>query len=227
MLIVGLGGGTAAAFVPPSIEQVDVFELEPAVVEANVRVRELRERDPLADPRINIILNDGRNGLALTTKNYDLIVSQPSHPWTAGASHLYTVEFNQIVDRRLRPGGVFLQWMDAHYVDDSLLKAMAAGLRETFGFVRLYQPSRGGLMFLASDEPIAPEKMVPTNFLSAPAMKSYYGTFGINTPTDLLALLRLDEESVCRICVEHGTDHRRTKSAGNEISFPVGFSRKG
>ena len=34
--------------------------------------------------------NDARNALALSARRYDIIVSQPSHPWPAGASHLYT-----------------------------------------------------------------------------------------------------------------------------------------
>ena len=32
---------------------------------------------------------------------YGAIVSQPSHPWTAGASHLYTRDFFQQVRERL------------------------------------------------------------------------------------------------------------------------------
>lgn len=55
------------------------------MVEANRVVANFRERNPLADPRIHIILNDARNALALTDKKYDAIVSQPSHPWTEGA----------------------------------------------------------------------------------------------------------------------------------------------
>ena len=47
MLIIGLGGGAAASFVPPSVKEVDVFELEPAVVEANRAIRYVRRRDPL------------------------------------------------------------------------------------------------------------------------------------------------------------------------------------
>ena len=38
-------------------------------------------------------MNDARSALLLTRENFDAIVSQPSHPWTAAASHLYTKEF--------------------------------------------------------------------------------------------------------------------------------------
>jgi spermidine synthase len=117
MLVVGFGGGVAPAYAPQSIRKIDVFELEEGVIEANRVVSRERERDPLRDPRINVILNDGRSGLALTGKAYDVIVSQPSHPWTAGASHLYTQEFAEIVREHLTPQGVFVLWMDCQFID--------------------------------------------------------------------------------------------------------------
>ena len=85
MLVVGYGGGVALEGVPPSMESVDVVELEPEVIAANRRLAGLRDVDPLKDPRFNIVINDARNALRLTGQTYDAIVSQPSHPWTAGA----------------------------------------------------------------------------------------------------------------------------------------------
>ncbi|MGE4657860.1 MAG: fused MFS/spermidine synthase, partial [Gammaproteobacteria bacterium] len=93
MLIIGFGAGVAVEGVPASLESVDVIELEPKVIEANRLIGSERQIDPLVDPRINVVINDARSALYLTSKHYDAIVSQPSHPWTAGASHLYTREF--------------------------------------------------------------------------------------------------------------------------------------
>ena len=109
MMIIGLGGGGTASGIPPSMKEVDVVELSATVIEANRAVAELRQHDPLQDPRIRLIVNDARSALTLTSRQYDSIVSQPSHPWTAGASHLYTREFCEIAKQHLRPGGVFLQ----------------------------------------------------------------------------------------------------------------------
>jgi hypothetical protein len=196
MLIVGLGGGTAASFVPPSVNQIDVFELEPAVVKANESIRDLRRLDPLADSRVNIVLNDGRNGLLLTRKRYDAIVSQPSHPWTAGASHLYTREFDQIARDHLLPGGIFLQWMGAEFVDAELLRSMAASLLDVFPHVRLYEPTRRSLMFVASDQPIEPERIEQPKLKVDPRDERFYRAFGMVKPTDLLALLKMDEAAL-------------------------------
>ena len=133
---------------------VDAVELEPEVIEANRLVSSMRDVDPLADPGINIVINDARNALRLTRKSYDAIVSQPSHPWTAGASHLFTREFAADVRSHLNEGGVFLQWMNGEFVDEPLLRTLAATLLAEFQYVRLYRPSLRVLMFLASDAPL-------------------------------------------------------------------------
>ena len=63
MLIVGFGGGVVVEGVPPSVEQVDVIELEPKVIEANEATKRLRKRSPLDDPRVRLIVNDARGAL--------------------------------------------------------------------------------------------------------------------------------------------------------------------
>ena len=132
MLIVGYGGGVVIEGVPPSVRSVDVIELEPQVIEANRATRALRKRDPLADPRVHLISNDARGALSLTARKYDAIVSQPSHPWTAGASHLYTLEFMQQARDHLNDGGVFVQWMNVTFMDEALLRSLTATLLTVF-----------------------------------------------------------------------------------------------
>ena len=154
MLVAGFGGGVVVENLPPSIEYVDVVELEPKVIEANRAVANVRQFDPLADDRVNIIYNDARNALHLTDndKKYDIIVSQPSHPWTAGASHLYTEEYIQLVEDHLEESGVFLQWMNTSFVDTYLLKSLSATLANVFDHVQVYQLSSRSLYFLASNK---------------------------------------------------------------------------
>lgn len=204
MLVIGLGGGSAVEQVAPSVKSIDVIELEPAVIEANRRVSTLRTRDPFEDPRIRLIINDGRNALSRTSKKYDAIVSQPSHPWTAGASHLYTREFADQVSARLNENGIFLQWMASDFVDPTLVASMAATLRDVYPHVRLYEPFLGTLLFVASNQPVTPENATSADATSAegidanlcvvaPEDREYYRRFGVITKTHLFALLSVDE----------------------------------
>jgi spermidine synthase len=191
MLVVGLGGGVLLEALPSMIESVDVVELEPEVIRANRAIASQRRRDPLSDARVTLTVNDARSSLLLTEKRYDAIVSQPSHPWTGGASHLYTREFFELVRERLAPAGILVQWMALSFVDDSLLRTLVATLVEVFPHVRVYHPDTGGLLFLASDRPLAVEANAGRAIASAPDDFAELGVFG---PEDVAAALVLDEE---------------------------------
>ena len=196
MLVVGFGGGVALEGVPPSVESVDVVELEPEVIAANRQLEGLRNVNPLADPRFNIVINDARNALRLTGKSYDAIVSQPSHPWTAGASHLFTREFAADVRSKLNPGGVFLQWMNGEFVDEPLLRTLAATLLAEFEHVRLYNPSSTVLFFLASDAPLDAELAAARTGRPFSDHPLHYSGFGLHSAEDLLVALALDEQGI-------------------------------
>jgi len=193
MLVVGFGGGVIIDGVPPSVSSVDVIELEPTVIDANRALRHERKRDPLSDPRVRIVLNDARGALALTTKQYDVVVSQPSHPWTAGSSHLYTREFMQQVKAHLNAGGVFVQWMNISFLDEALLRSLAATFVDVFKELRIYRPDPNTLVFVASDSPLrAVEDIERTRAILAGA-PSHYARFGIEVPEDLVAALAVDQ----------------------------------
>jgi len=192
MLIVGFGGGVVAEEIPSSITEIDIVELEPKVLEANRSVSDDRSIDPLLDPRIKLVTNDARNALRLTEKRYDAIVSQPSHPWTAGASHLYTREFMQLVRSRLTSEGVFLQWMNTQFVSEPLLKSLVATILDVFPHVRAYQFEENVLFFLASDTEIEPEAHI---LATGEPFKSHSEAFkrkGIGSVQDLIAALAWD-----------------------------------
>ncbi|MYF70690.1 MAG: hypothetical protein F4181_12355 [Proteobacteria bacterium] len=196
MLVVGFGGGVALEGVPATVASVDVVELEPEVIEANRLLSGLRDADPLADPRVNIAINDARNALKLTRKSYDAIVSQPSHPWTAGASHLFTREFAADVRSHLNDGGVFLQWMNSEFVDEALLRTLAATLLAEFEYVRLYHPWSRVLMFLASDAPLDVELGIARTGRPIIEDVPHFSRMGIYGVEDLLASLAIDEQGM-------------------------------
>ncbi|MAS92934.1 MAG: hypothetical protein CMO55_07020 [Verrucomicrobiales bacterium] len=152
MMVVGLGGGLAVESVPGSIKKIEVVELEPEVVAANRVVAEERLKDPLSDPRVRIRLEDARSALRLSEEKFDIVVSQPSHPFTSGSSHLYTKEFFELVQSRLRPQGSFVQWMGGSLVDEKLFLSLLASLGSVFENVEVYLPKNGGgVVFLARD----------------------------------------------------------------------------
>jgi predicted membrane-bound spermidine synthase len=192
MLVVGFGAGTALEAVSRTLERIDVIELEPEVIAVNRLMQRGRAVDPLSDPRVHVHLNDARGALVLTERRYDTIVSQPSHPWTAGASHLYTREFFALVRERLAPGGVFVQWIELNYVDEPLFKSLIATLLDVFPNVRVYRPVyRSGVLFVSSDAPLPIEE---TAARAIPASPDTFADAGVQAPEDVAAAVALDEE---------------------------------
>ncbi|MEM6455102.1 MAG: fused MFS/spermidine synthase, partial [Acidobacteriota bacterium] len=199
MLIVGLGGGLTVEAVPASVADVHVVELEPEVVAANRQLAGERARDPLDDPRVTVHLNDARGALMLTGRTFDAIVSQPSHPWTAGASHLFTREFFALVDAHLAPDGVFVQWIGLRFVDASLLRSLIATLLDVFPHVEVYEPSPGGsLIFLAGQQALEVAPKAAALMRSDDPARAAWLRLGMAAPEDFLAAQRFDVDAARR-----------------------------
>ncbi len=189
LVVVGLGGGVVVENVPESVERIHVVELEAEVVAANEYMAPRRAIDPLADPRVEIVENDARTALLLSGERYDAIVAQASHPWTAGSAHLYTREFFSLAASRMRPGGVFVQWMGAAFVDESLLRTLVATLVETWPYVRVYRPYAANFLFVASAQPFPDDEAVSAFHATHPSAARLAGLL---RPDDLAAALYLD-----------------------------------
>jgi spermidine synthase len=195
-LIVGLGTGSAVTGVPRTVAQIDVIELEPSVIDANVSISEWRKYQPLSDPRVSIIVNDARSALALTDKRYDIVVSQPSHPWSAGASHLYTREYMRLVAEHLTEDGVFLQWINTQFLDEALLKSLCATILDVYPHVRVYQWSPQVIFFLAAQQPLDVEKDILTTGRPFRDDPLFYLELGVAAVEDVIASLMMDAEGV-------------------------------
>ena len=132
ILIIGLGSGmTLAAAERHPAQAIDIVELEPAVVRAS-KLFEPFTGDVLADPRVDLIIADGRNHLALSDRQYDVIISEPSNVWVSGMANLFTQEFYKLARNRLRPGGLMAQWVQAYSMDSADFKMMVRTFQTVF-----------------------------------------------------------------------------------------------
>lgn len=194
MLVIGLGAGAALETVPSTVQAIEVVELEPEVVVANRVVSALRARDPLADPRVQIRVNDARGAMILTDARYDAIVSQPSHPWTAGASHLYTRDFFEQAATHLTENGVFLQWIGLVWIDEALFRTLLATLKDVFPHVHVFIPyPHEEAFFVATKAPLDWRAGARSLVQKVPAECR---SLGLGGPEDLLLELAFDEAAV-------------------------------
>jgi spermidine synthase len=134
VLVIGFGAGvTAGVFTRyQEIERIVIIEIEPAVPRASSRHFKSQNHDVANDPRTEIIIDDGRHFLATTDEKFDIITTDPIHPWMKGAASLYTSEFYELVKARLNPGGVITQWVPMYESDESAVKSQIASFFEAF-----------------------------------------------------------------------------------------------
>ena len=113
-LVVGLASGvTASEARNTGISQLDILEIEPAVVEAAELFSEYND-NILRDKMSTVIVQDARAHLMQTDKRYDVIISEPSNPWLTGISNLFTIEYWKLGKSRLSEKGVFCQWVQLY-----------------------------------------------------------------------------------------------------------------
>jgi spermidine synthase len=128
VLIVGCGAAvTAGTFVlHPDIERIVICEIEPLVTKLASKHFRSENYDVLNDPRVEVVHDDGRHFVFTTRETFDIITSDPIHPWVKGAATLYTKEYFEMCKRHLNPGGVVTQWVPLYESDDDTLKSEMA-----------------------------------------------------------------------------------------------------
>jgi spermidine synthase len=223
VLVIGLGSGaTAGSVLRYPVQRVDVVELERAVILAS-RHFEPENGSPLNDPRVRVWPEDGRNFLLLSPDRYDVVVSQPSLPWVAGAATLFTEEFFAIVASKLQPGGVFGQWVTADAMGQEDLRAVLAAFERSFPYFIVVEPTPGDLFVVGSPLPLSLDPAKLAAAFANPAIAADLRRVDFNTPRDLFATLIGHTRSIAPLL--DGAVPNRDDNAAVEFSGPRTFAR--
>jgi spermidine synthase len=146
-LVIGLGTGNSAGIVHRlGFRRVDVAEIAPGIVAA------AREWFPhvngrvLEQPNVRTLLEDGRNVLQLRERRYDLITTELTSMWFAGATNLYSRDFYRAAAARLQPHGVMQQWLQLHHLSGREVVSVIASMRSVFPYVTFWIVGRQGIL---------------------------------------------------------------------------------
>lgn len=202
--IIGLGSGITLDTIrqAPEIRRVDCAELEPAVVEANEFFSKYNHR-VLTDSRVRLFKTDGRLLLLTSPERYDLIISEPSNPWIAGITNLFSVEFYRICEGRLAPGGLVCQWFHLYNMAPSDIKMILKSFYSVFPFGSLWSSGNGGDLILIGqkeDRPIDPSRLKHL-YDDVPVLRQALQDLGFLSPESLLASYLMDAATARKIAV--------------------------
>jgi spermidine synthase len=168
--IIGLGSGNTAwaAACRPETTSLTVFELsggQPTLLgEFAARGGYPILASFLADPRLHIVIEDGRRALQSSDRRFDLIEADALWPSVAYSGNLYSVEFFEMCARRLQPGGVVCTWGPTPRVYASFVTALpyVIGLGDQE-------------ILVGSNEPLAIDRDAWRARLQSPAVRAYLG----------------------------------------------------
>ena len=186
--IIGLGSGvTLGAALRHPVERVDVVEISAEVVEASAFF-EAENHAALDDPRTRLIIGDGRSHMLLSSRSYDVIVSEPSNPWMAGVSTLFTKEFFRASRDRLRPGGILCQWAHTYDMSDADLRSIVATFLAVFPDGAMWHVGQGDLLLIGSLDPLGPRLRAIADHWERPDVAEDLAAVDVRNPFSLLSL---------------------------------------
>ena len=133
-LVIGFGAGATAGAVSiePKLENETIVEIEPLVPKVVSMFFAEHNFNVAANPKVRIIIDDGRHFLMTTKEKFDGITSDPLDPWVKGAAALYTKEFFELAKSHLNPGGVVTQFVQLYESNEEAVKSEIGTFFEVF-----------------------------------------------------------------------------------------------
>jgi spermidine synthase len=135
-LVIGCGAGVTAGAVSiePRAQSITIAEIEPLVPEVVSTYFGEHNFNVIRNPKVRVVIDDGRHFLQTTTQKFDGITSDPLDPWVKGAAMLYTREFWELAKQRLNPGGVVTVFVQLYESTEDAVKSEIATFFEAFPY---------------------------------------------------------------------------------------------
>jgi len=186
VLVIGLGTGVSLkGLVHYGSETIDCVEISREVFRAYDYFADYSGY-PLADPKINLFIEDGRNHLLTIEDRYDVIVSEPSNPWQAGNANLFTDDFYKIASDKLTDNGLFCQWVGIYDITPENLRTVVKTFLNTFPNTLAFSADTD-LILLGAKSPLSFDYLGMKQKFDSPGIRKTLSEIGVTSPGDLLA----------------------------------------
>jgi spermidine synthase len=194
VLVIGLGSGMTVSAIArlPDVERIDCVEIEPALLRALPALQPLH-RGVLSDPRVHLVFDDARSFVQAGGPPYDVVVSEPSNPWVTGVASLFTDEFYAAVRRRLAPGGMFVQWLQAYSLEPDDVRMVTGTLIAHFADLSLWRSENRDFILLGRTDPGPVDLGRARATWGEPALAEDLRALHVASPEGWLAYLRLGD----------------------------------
>ena len=152
VFVLGLGSGiSAGALLDYPVERIDVAENCEPVIRAAELFHDWNNQ-MLHSPKVHMWTEDARTVLKLRSQLYDVIITVPSNPWTAGIGSVFSQQYYELAASRLKPGGIVAQWFQIYETQDDIVRLVLRTFSSVFPYVEIWD-SGGDIILLGSKQP--------------------------------------------------------------------------
>ena len=134
---------------------------------------------------MHISIDDGRNALLRNRRAYDVVTADVVHPYDAGATNLYSVEYFALVAHALKTDGIMVQWVSPGTAFEHSL--IVRTFLQAFPNATLWL---GGDLLIGSPSPLHVSRSELEARLADPAARASLAEVGFNHAEDVLAQFR-------------------------------------
>src|SRR5262245_45216006 len=202
VFVIGFGTGvTVGEFGKlDSTEQITVAEISSGVLEA-ARFFDHGNQGASRNPKVRFLRSDALRALQRSEGPFDVIASEPPNVWVSGVDTLYTVEFLKAAREKLRPDGIYAQWIHIYEIDRASIELVLRTYAAVFDRVAVWYTLGPDLILLG----LMPEARFDLDRVMAdmerPDLRAGLKRAGIESVPQLLAheLLPLGVVNAARI----------------------------
>src|SRR5438128_1757494 len=194
-------GVTADAFVhESSLKRIDVVDISKEVFALADFYSGINYSNPLRDPRVHAVVQDGRFFLQASPRQYDVISGEPPPPKVAGSVNLYTEEFFSLMKSGLKEGGIATFWLPINQLKVDEAKAILRAFHNVFSNASVWASADEEWIMMGINGSGRKVQEEETRQLwSNPATGADLRRIGIEVPQQLNALFLMDGAEIDRI----------------------------
>ena len=147
------------------------------------------------DPRLEVIIQDGRNFVKTTNRKFDVITADPVHPWAAGSAYLYTTEYYAQAAERLNPAGVMCQWVPLTALSIAEFRSIVGTFAENFEYVSIWNTA-SDIALIGSNQPFRLSLERLAERLAEPDVRRQLGWLDVTDAKSFMSWLAVETAGV-------------------------------
>ena len=200
LLCYGCGVTADALLHGPNVKRMDAVDISKEVFALANFYSGINYSNPLRDPRVHAVVQDGRFFLQASPQQYDIISGEPPPPKVMGAVNLYTSEFFRLMHSRLKEGGIATFWLPINQLKVDEAKAILRAFHDAFANASVWASADQDWIMMGikgSGRKVKEEEI--RQLWSQSGSGGDLRQIGIEVPQQLGALFVMDAEGIDQI----------------------------